>query len=702
MRFYIILAWVGGGLSMALAAAAVAQRRPSLVRWLFGAGMVLLALEAFFVGQSFATIMPERILFWQNLRVATFMLLPGIWLLFSLAYSRGNFREFLRHWRGTWITCLLLPLLLGLWARGQFIVGAEEGSEPYQWYLDLSPPGRLLMLVLLGASILTLMNLERTFRASVGTMRWRIKYMIIGLAVLLGVLIYTSSQNLLYGQINLLLSGLNLIALVMSILLMGVSVWRVGLQSQDVYPSQSFVHYSITGLLVGIYLLLVGVLAKVVTVWGGDAAFPVKASFVLLSLVALAILLLSERARRRARRFISRHLRRPHYDYRQAWTKFTEQTSSLTDRQQFGRVVVRWISDTLALLSINLWMLDESRGRFVLLASSSQQERNHDAGMPVDEEADHFIQNVLQKPQPVRLGDTSDPWLKNLEQLNPQFFPVGQQQVCVPLVAGGRFLGLMTLADRVDSQPFSEEEMDLLKTVADPIAANLLNHELGDRLLQVREMEAFQVMSAFFVHDLKNTASTLNLMLKNLPLHFDDPDFRADALRGLGKSVNHINELIGRLGMIREALELHRLPADLNQVVRDAVQPLNPPDTVTIQLDLAEVPQIAIDADQIRKVVSNLLHNAVDAMKSPGSIQIQTLRRRQWLVVSVRDTGCGMTPEFLNQSLFRPFQTTKNKGIGIGLFLSRRVIEAHGGKIEVQSTLGKGTTFQLFLPTEST
>ena len=112
-------------------------------------------------------------------------------------------------------------------------------------------------------------------------------------------------------------------------------------------------------------------------------------------------------------------------------------------------------------------------------------------------------------------------------------------------------MGLMILGDRVGGARFSWQDFDLLKCIGDHIAAGLLNTQLSQKLLQAKELEAFQTMSAFFVHDLKNTANTLNLMLQNLPMHFDDPAFRADALRGVSKTVAHINRLIGRLGSIR-------------------------------------------------------------------------------------------------------------------------------------------------------
>ena len=87
-------------------------------------------------------------------------------------------------------------------------------------------------------------------------------------------------------------------------------------------------------------------------------------------------------------------------------------------------------------------------------------------------------------------------------------------------------------------------------------------------------MEAFQAISAFFVHDLKNAASTLSLTLQNLPVHFDDPAFRQDALRGIGETANRINQLISRVGALRH-LELKPVEVDLNLLVADALEVLN-------------------------------------------------------------------------------------------------------------------------------
>jgi putative PEP-CTERM system histidine kinase len=230
------------------------------------------------------------------------------------------------------------------------------------------------------------------------------------------------------------------------------------------------------------------------------------------------------------------------------------------------------------------------------------------------------------------------------------------------------------------------------------VSSGLLNVRLSQRLLQAREHEAFQTMATFFVHDLKNAASTLNLMLQNLPDHFDDPAFREDALRGVGKSVAHINHLISRLGQLRSELKIAPVEADLNEVVTEVLRTFAPEKDFQIEPRLDPLPRFALDREQFAKVITNLVLNAREASTGSGRLRLSTSRTGAWALLEATDNGSGIPPEFLARSLFRPFQTTKKNGLGIGMFQSKMIIEAHGGRITVESALGQGTTFRIFLP----
>ncbi len=110
------------------------------------------------------------------------------------------------------------------------------------------------------------------------------------------------------------------------------------------------------------------------------------------------------------------------------------------------------------------------------------------------------------------------------------------------------------------------------------------------------------------------------------------------------------------------------------------------------------MPKLSLDPEQIQKALTNLLLNAKEAIGDGEEIRVTTGRQDGWVELTVIDNGCGMCQEFMEECLFRPFKTTKNQGLGIGLFQSKMVVEAHKGRIEVESQEGKGSTFRVLLP----
>lgn len=683
-----------GGL---LAVAVPVFRRRSLAAWLFAGGMTVCAVESLFAALSAAATTEAAVLHWQQRRLWAMSLLPGTWLLFSLCYSRGNYRDFMQRWWLPVTLSLALPVMFAGFFQEDLLLEYPPGVRSSPWPVVLGRAGRLLHLLVVGGTVLVLLNLERTFRTAVGTMRWRIKFVTLGLAVLFGARLYTSSQAFLYSASALANLAVNATALLLACALVAVSVARTGLFEINVYPSHAVLTGSVSVIIAGVYLLLVGLLAKVVTAMGGDRAFPLKAALMLVGLAGLALLLLSDRLRQRTRLFVSRHFKRPIHDYRRLWTAFSERTASVVEKDEFCQTIVRLVSDTFEVLSVSVWLMDEP-SRSLVFGASSTLRPERVAPLNIDGDTGReVIKAIRQRPEPFDLDALSEPWAERLKQYQPDCFGKGGGRLCVPLRCEGQLLGLLTVGDRVSGRPYSAEDLDLLKCIGAQVGARLFNLNVSARLIQAKQMEAFQTMSTFFVHDLKNAASTLSLMLQNLSVHFDKPEFRADALRAIGRTADGINGLIERLGLLRRELKLNRVAADLNEVVRSALQSLaNIPLPLTVSL--APVPAALIDADQMQKVVANLLLNARDALAPDGHVELNTGSANGWVTLTVTDNGCGMPPEFIRQHLFRPFQTTKKRGIGIGMFHARAIVDAHGGRIEVQSAPGKGTTFRVVLP----
>jgi putative PEP-CTERM system histidine kinase len=702
MKNAALLAFVAGLLALIVAVWGAARGRQTAPKWSFVLGMLVLALESLFSGlAAYSEQGGESVKYWQQWRLAAMSLLPGIWLMFSLSYARGNARDFLAAWRYTLVVAFVLPLSVACFFFRDLIWVGISSVEPDFRLLRLMKPGQALSIVFLIATVLTLMNLERTFRAAVGTMRWRIKFIILGLGVLFAERVYTSSYALLLRGPGIQESMLKIdsAGLALGCLLIMRSLAR-GTVEVAVYPPPTVFQNSLILLVAGIYLLIVGVFAKIVQWLGGDATFPQKAFLILVALVAVTMVGMSDRVRLHTRRFFSRYFQRPLYDYRTVWRSFTEATASRVKQEELCEAAVKQVAEIFQTLSVTIWLVDEKRENLHFAASTSHSAASLKEIGPQKQEAAAIIRVFQEHHEPRDIESSKEEWAAVLRRCHPTQFRGGGSRVCVPMIAGRQVMGVMTLGDRVGGIFFSLQDFELLKCVADQMAAALLNAQLSQKLLQAKELEAFQTMSAFFVHDLKNTASTLNLMLKNLPVHFDNPAFREDALRGVAKTCEHINHLISRLSQLRHDLQIRPAEMDLNDLITKSLASWNAADGVTLVRNFHPCPKIFIDQEQIHKVVTNLVLNAAEAVGASGKITVETSQNNGWAVVAVTDTGCGMDPEFLRRALFRPFQTTKKNGFGIGMFQSKMIVEAHGGRIEVESELKKGTTFRVLLPVQ--
>lgn len=695
MNISIAFPFAAASIAIVFAIAMLVLKWRTVAFRIFAAGMFVLALESLFNGLAEKANSIDQMGQWQTRSLISVAFLPGIWLLFSLCYARGNFRDFVSRWKWLLLSFSFLPIA-AFGFEDELILSATQTS-PNQWIFSLGTPGYILNLVVLAGCVLTLMNLERTFRDSVGTMRWRIKFFIVGTGAFFAVRAYTSCQILLFHAVDPAWQTINAGALLVMCVLISISLFRIRKVETDIYPSHALLQNSLTALLSGIYLLIIGIFAKVVTFGGGDTAFALKAFIILTALVALAVLLLSERVRSLTGRWVSRHFQRPQYDYRRVWQKFAEGTAACISQKDLCRTAIKLTAELFQTLSVSIWLADEKKEKLVFAASTLLSECQANEFAPTAKDCSAVMAALRKHPDPVDIDGTEEAWACALRLCHPDEFR-GSNRICVPIIVIGEILGVMILGDRVGSIPFSSQDLDLLKCVGDEIAARLLNARLSQKLLQTKELEAFQTMSAFFVHDLKNAANTLNLMLQNLPEHFDDPSFRADALRGVQKTVDQIGRLIKRLTLLRSELQIKPAETDLNEVIHKTLAGWEDTSGITVEKKLESLPKVLLDEEQIKKVITNLVLNAKEAAQKNARIRVETFRNNGSAVLAVSDNGCGMDANFLAQSLFRPFQTTKKNGLGIGMFQSKMIVEAHKGHIEVESEPGKGTTFRIFLP----
>ena len=227
------------------------------------------------------------------------------------------------------------------------------------------------------------------------------------------------------------------------------------------------------------------------------------------------------------------------------------------------------------------------------------------------------------------------------------------------------------------------------------------------REAEARQFESFFRLSAMLTHDLKNAIEALSLIVSNMERHFDNEQFRVDAMKSLTSATNKLRGLVARLSRPVTSLSgEHKVPRriDIAPILQRAVKEIAQPAADRHNLDVKLPAELfaVVDVEHIHEVFENLILNALEAMtQKRGTLTITAEKTPEGqALISVSDTGSGMSTTFLQENLFRPFRTTKKAGVGLGLYTCREVIVTSGGTIEVDSVEGVGTTFRVVLPSD--
>ncbi len=692
------IAYIAAIATAGIAFMVLCHNQRTMVHRIFIVGMLLLAVEACLMGLAYQAPSLSKFLFWYKLKLYVASLVPSVWLLFSLSFSRANCMEQVVKWKWVLLFSFMLPVSLISVFGNNFYVGHPVLVDTYSLFIRIGWSGYAWYLFNIIFAVLIIMNLERTFRHAMGHMRWQTKFMFLAIGSIFGVCLFTDSEAVLFQGVHTRFIAIGSSVLLIADILMLRSLFRGKPLNVSVHLSHKFLYDSFTVMIVGVYFIIVSVTAWISLHYGWISNIHIVIFMIFIATIGIAAILLSDRLRMQRKRFISRHFKRPQYDYRKIWEDFTARTTSVTQSRDLCSIIVMMVSATLEILSVSIWLVDHNRERLSLGGSTVFTDEQFKKKVLLDYDAIDLIREMRDQNMPVDLRNRQDEWVEDMRRVYEEKVKGSLLRYSVPLKAGGQLIGIMTMGEKVFNEPLSFEESELMKTISDQAAAALLNLRLADDLRQAKEQEAFQSMSLFFVHDLKNLASKLSLVTKNLPIYIDDPDYRQDALRTITQSVSKITGMSSRLSMLSRKLELTFRETNLNELLGVAVSEAKAHVKVSIGVQQDVLPSIFIDREQIQKVFENLIMNANEALNGNGQINIITQFLENRVEISVCDNGCGMSREFMEKNLFRPFQTTKKQGMGIGLYHCKTIVEAHSGRIEVESEERIGTTIRISLP----
>ena len=273
--------------------------------------------------------------------------------------------------------------------------------------------------------------------------------------------------------------------------------------------------------------------------------------------------------------------------------------------------------------------------------------------------------------------------------------------LCSPLLADDEIIGFILLGEDITGESYGHDDFQLLKAISTQAAVQIKNIRLINELMSIKEIEAFGRMSSFIMHDLKNLTNSLSLVSQNAKHNINNPEFQQDAIKTIDATVKRMQMLINRLSAVPKGLEIKKRSTDIKGLIGNAIKKiaLSGANNVSIVEEIDNLPQISVDPHAIEMVFLNILKNAYEAIDRDGKIIVHAaLVDNGNVCVTISDNGGGMSKGFIEKELFKPFKTAKNGGLGMGLFQCKTVVEAHGGSIEVESEVGKGTVFRVKLP----
>jgi putative PEP-CTERM system histidine kinase len=557
-------------------------------------------------------------------------------------------------------------------------------------------PARLVVLDALALAVLGLVLAELLFRNASEDSRWGIKPLCVGLTGSFVFDLYLFADALLFNRVNADAWNVRGLVQMLVLPLVGVSTIRNRNWTLGITLSRRLVLQSTALIAAGVYLMVMAAAGYYVRYFGGDWGPALQVALLFAAMLGLGTMALSGSVRSKLRVIVSKHFFSYRFDYRDEWLRFTHALSARGSQIELGQDVIKGLANMLESPAGSLWLRDASGREFAQFARW-----NVPPEPAIEPATSEFIGFLNERG-----------WVVNLEEFrsSPERYrglslPLWLSELTtawliIPLTNGSELIGFVILSTARTRVDVNWEVNDLLKTAARQAATFLGQMQATEALIEARKFDAFNRMSAFVVHDLKNIVAQLSLMLKNAERHRGNPEFQKDMLVTIEHSVERMKQLMMQL--------------------REGTTPVDVPHSVDLAALIGRiqrakegqqpVPEIVLEdrvaarghEDRVERVIGHLVQNAIDATERTGRVWIRLARQDGLAMVEVGDTGRGMTQEFIRERLFKPFQTTKATGMGIGAYESFQYVQELGGRVQVESSPNAGTRVKLLLPVSDT
>jgi putative PEP-CTERM system histidine kinase len=648
------------------------------------------AFAAFFslIWASFATyILHEEHLYIFDTFAAE-SLRNGAWYFFlSVLISKQQFNSSYSFLRQYWQPKLMLIAVA--------LVAAIESMVELRYQLQEIIGLDIRMFAHIGFAVVGLILVEQLYRNALAEQRWHIKFVCIASAAMFLFDFIVYSKSLLFTSLDIeLWNARGLINALLCPLLI-ISINRLNEQPVTFRVSRKIIFHTTVMLGAGLYLLIMSLMGFYIRDFGGSWGALAQISFIFLAILLLLVFFVSGTVRAQLKVFLSKHLFQHRYDYREEWIRLSKTLAQMEGLNEVSGYIIKTLADLVDSSGGGVW-LKNRQGDYYLTESIIM---DYESLQLIDK--DNALIRFLAKTEWVIdfVEFVNDPDIyagAGLEHWHEQDNNIW---LIVPLCVKGDLEAFVVLSKPRLPRQIDWQDHDLLKTVAMQLANALALTRASEDLSTTRQFEAYSRMSAFLVHDLKNLIAQIAMIVKNSEKHRYKPEFIDDSIDTLENAVQKMERILKQLqkGSVKET-DSHQA-VDLVEIVTDvAVQQASM--RPQLQMVLPNDPvMIKGEPNKLCSIFTHLVQNAQDATPETGSVALELTNQIDKVIVKIIDSGCGMDKEFIQQRLFKPFDTTKgNAGMGIGVYEAREYVLQHSGHMFVDSELGKGTTFTVQFP----
>jgi putative PEP-CTERM system histidine kinase len=542
-------------------------------------------------------------------------------------------------------------------------------------------------------SALTLILAEQVYRNAPFDSRSGLKYFCVGLVGIYAYDLAIFVLTIINGEMNVdQWAARGFVTAIFAVPLLFAARRSLRL-SLDRYVPRQFVFYGFALIAIGTLVVFALIGDYYIRTFGGSWSGVLRIGLFTLAASFVAVLLVSRTVRARVRVFLMKTFFEYKYDYRKEWLRFIG-TLSESQLDNVSATAVRAVAQIVNSPGGIVWVQEEE-GKDYLPLGAWQSDIPVMASVSNESSLARFLRRRQwiidlneMRDHPTRYGDLElDDWINEHEEW----------WLITPLFLQNRLFGFIVLEKPTIVPSLNFEDHDLLRTVGRHVATHVDQAESDRRLAESSQFGTYNRLTAFLMHDLNNLIAQQSLVVKNAEKHRHNPEFVDDAIDTIANSVARMRRLMAQLSSAREQTE--RRAVDLRSVIEKASERCKPRLPIPKLSYNGEVHSINADPERLTTVFEHLIRNAQDATDDNGTIAVKVLASGSVVTASIEDDGCGMSPEFIRERLFRPFDSTKgSQSMGIGAYQAREYVRQLGGQLDVASTPGEGTRFDVRLP----